>query len=170
MPLPFKPTFPSILINCGWFCKKILSFQVTSSIGSFFHLMRYLVIYWFPSFLIYVLMIVSSFSNIFPSSSSYGKIAWIGILSLIINFVTSQIVRDDEIPNLQGEIQGKPLGRSPLSWKQPILCCFKPTLLWIKGGYSILGLLRPSNEAQGDIESSLSKTRFGVFKVFLEKS
>ena len=39
--------------------------------------------------------------------------------------------------------------------------------LIINSNNSLLGLLRPNNEAQGDIESSLSKMRFGVFRFFI---
>ncbi len=37
---------------------------------------------------------------------------------------------------------------------------FGPDLLWLKG-VSLLGLLRSSNEAQGDVKNSLSKIGFG---------
>jgi hypothetical protein len=50
------------------------SSYVTSSIGRFFHLMRYLVIDLFHSYLIFVSRIVSSYSMIFPYSIILGKI------------------------------------------------------------------------------------------------
>jgi hypothetical protein len=62
------------------------SSHVASSTGGFFHLMRYLVIAQFCSYLILVSRIVSGCSVIFPSSLNYGKIVWIGILSPITFF------------------------------------------------------------------------------------
>lgn len=54
------------------------------------------------------------------------------------------------------KVQSKwqPLGRSPLSPQQPILCTLNH-LSSNSMGVSLLGLLRPSNEAQGDVKSSL---------------
>ena len=48
--------------------------------------------------------------------------------------VTAQIVRAKEIPNPQGTIRGKPIGRSPLSPQKPIQLCFRPNILQLKGG------------------------------------
>jgi hypothetical protein len=84
---------------------------------------------------------------------------------IFLHLVTTQIVCVDESPNPQGTIRGQPLGGSPVSPEQPIILCFRLALLRLKGGIPI-GLLRPRNESQGDVESSLSKMGVGVFRVF----
>jgi hypothetical protein len=60
--------------------------HVTTSIGRFFHLMRYSIIALFHSRLILVLRTIFGSSMIFSSSLISSKIVWIGILSLITLF------------------------------------------------------------------------------------
>ena len=72
--------FPQPLISCGCLCMK------NSSIGNFFHLMRYWVIVCFYSCLSLVSRIVSGSSIVFPSSLISSKIVWIGTLSPITLF------------------------------------------------------------------------------------
>jgi len=81
---------------------------------------------------------------------------------ILIGSVTTQIVLNDKSPNPQGTIQVAivrkittiTLGTYPLH--------YMTTLLWPKG-LSLVGVLKLSNEAQGEVESSLSKTMFWGF-------
>ena len=79
MPLSFKKWCPQCLSSYLCFYIKFLSSHVESSVGKFFHLMRYSKIDQFHSYWVLFSMTTSCPNMIFPSSSSFGNIVWTGI-------------------------------------------------------------------------------------------